>query len=66
MQHFSLDRENMTKYGKADRPGSRQTGREGGRKEEGIVENSVATQAAVQNTRAQPERSERRYLSRCG
>lgn len=33
MQYFSLDRENITKYGKAGRPRSRQTGREGGRGE---------------------------------
>lgn len=52
MQHFSLDRENMTKYGKADRPGSRQADRQGGREEGGLVEYSVATQAAVQNTTA--------------
>lgn len=31
MQYFTLDRENITKYGKADRPRSRQTAREGGR-----------------------------------
>lgn len=33
MQDFRLDRENITKYGKADRLGSKQTGREGGRGE---------------------------------
>lgn len=47
MQHFSLDKENMTKYGKADRPG-----RQAGREEEGIVEYNVATQAAIQNKTA--------------
>lgn len=63
MQHFSLDKENMTKYGKADRPGSRQTGREGGRRDCGV---QCGNPSSYPEQNSQPERTERCYLSRCG
>lgn len=55
-----MDRENITKYGKADRPRSRQTG--GG----GQLWSTVEYPSSCPKQNRQPEETKQRYLSRCG
>lgn len=66
MQHFSLDTENMTKYGKADRPGSRQADRQAGREEEGDCGVQCGNPSSCPEQNRPPERTARCYLSRRG